>query len=145
MVHARDAAGAVPAVVRAGRFGGVALFTPSCVRRSSFCNKILLFLFCPTWELVAAGIDGAGLVVGYPKTDEEGVESYGFAAGERTGSEVGAGVEEVLRVVPQKGDEAADGGDGEALEAFGGRAGLDVGHLDIVLGCCRVALSIRIE
>lgn len=147
MVHARDAAGAVPAVVRAGGFGGVALFTPSCVLlRSSFvlCN-ILLFRFCGArWELVSARIDGAGLVVGKPEADEEGVEGYGFAAGERTGSEVGTGVEEVLRVVAEEGDETADGGDGEALEAFGGRAGLDVGHLDIVFGVFWAVLRISV-
>lgn len=121
MVHARDAAGAVSAVVGARGLGGGALFAPSCVllgSSSSSCDMIivviviLLFLF--RWELVPAGIDGAGLVVGEPEADEEGVEGYGFATGERTGSEVGTGVEEVLRVVAEEGDEAADGGDGEA-------------------------------
>ena len=54
------------------------------------------------------------MVVGQPEADEQGVEGYGFAPGERAGSEVGAGVEEVLAVVAEEEDEEADGGDGEA-------------------------------
>lgn len=111
VVHARDASGAVSAVVGARGFGDVALFAPSFVL-SCICNVILLFFF--PWKLVPTGIDGAGFVVGQPEADEEGVEGYGFATGERTGSEVGAGVEEVLREVAEEHDEGADGGDGEA-------------------------------
>lgn len=124
-------------VVGARRLGGVALFAPSCLLRPSSSSFVLvviiILLLLFRWELVSAWIDGAGLVVGEPEADEENIKGYGFAAGERTGSEIGTGVEEVLRVVAEEDDEAADGGDGEALEAAGGRAGLEVGHLDMVL------------
>lgn len=100
MVHARDAAGTMPAVVGARRLGGVALFAPSCLLRPSSSSFdfviIIIILLLFRWKLVLAWIDGAGLVVGEPEADEEDIEGYGFAAGERTGSEVGTGVEEVL-------------------------------------------------
>lgn len=78
--------------------------------------------------MVATRGDGAGFVIGRPYADEEDVEDGRFTLGHGAWLEVLGGVEEPLRGVAEEGDQEADAGDEEPLEAVRRGAGEKTSH-----------------